>query len=105
MTTAPRRWGDYTEMTIDPDGETFWYLGEYSKNTGTTSGRWGTYIGSYSVCGLQPRGRPDPDAGTQADGDQHAACRPTPTNTPAPALHRLQQQRYTDQLAERHDVN
>lgn len=46
--TAPRRWGDYTGMTIDPDGETFWYLGEYSKDTGTTNGRWGTYIGSFS---------------------------------------------------------
>ncbi|MCP5100657.1 MAG: DNRLRE domain-containing protein, partial [Chloroflexi bacterium] len=50
--TAPRRWGDYTEMTIAPDGETFWYLGEYSKNTGTSSGRWGTWIASvnYGTC-------------------------------------------------------
>jgi hypothetical protein len=46
--SAPRRWGDYTEMTIDPDGATFWYLGEYSKITGTSNGRWGTYIGSFS---------------------------------------------------------
>ncbi len=42
-TSAPRRWGDYTGMTVAPDG-TFWYLGEYSKDTGTTSGRWGTWI-------------------------------------------------------------
>ena len=42
------RWGDYTGMTIDPDGETFWYLGEYSKNTLTSDGLWGTYIGSFS---------------------------------------------------------
>ncbi len=47
-TSAPRRWGDYTEMTIDPAGTTFWYLGEYSKNTGTTNGRWGTYVGSFT---------------------------------------------------------
>lgn len=47
-TSAPRRWGDYTEMTIAPDGKTFWYLGEYSKNTGTTNGRWGTYINSFT---------------------------------------------------------
>ncbi len=45
---TPYRWGDYTGMTIDPDGQTFWYLGEYSKNTGTSNGRWGTYIGSFS---------------------------------------------------------
>ena len=50
---SPRRWGDYTGMTIDPDGETFWYLGQYSKDTGTTNGRWGTYVGSFSFsdCG------------------------------------------------------
>lgn len=50
---APHRWGDYTGMTIDPDGQTFWYLGEYSKNTGNPDGRWGTYIGSfsYAACG------------------------------------------------------
>ncbi len=45
---APHRWGDYTGMTIDPDGVTFWYLGEFSKNTGTTQGRWGTNIGSFT---------------------------------------------------------
>lgn len=45
--SSPHRFGDYTEMTIAPDGITFWYLGEYSKNTGTTSGRWGNYIGSF----------------------------------------------------------
>jgi hypothetical protein len=57
---SPYRWGDYTAMTIAPDGTTFWYLGEYSKNTGTTYGRWGTYIGSFSypncvVTTLDPR--------------------------------------------------
>jgi hypothetical protein len=38
------RWGDYTGMAIDPDGVTFWYLGEYAKDTGTTDGRWGGYV-------------------------------------------------------------
>lgn len=51
----PYRWGDYTGMTIDPDGETFWYVGEYSKNTNTLDGRWGTYIGSFSYpCPAEP---------------------------------------------------
>lgn len=55
-TSAPRRWGDYTGMTIDPDGVTFWYLGEYSKNTGTANGRWGTYIAAMTLgtCGTTP---------------------------------------------------
>ena len=47
--SSPRRWGDYTGMTIDPNGERFWYLGEYSKNTGNDYGRWGTYISSFSL--------------------------------------------------------
>jgi hypothetical protein len=38
-------------MTIDPDGKTFWYLGEYSKDTGTNNGRWGTHIQSFSFAG------------------------------------------------------
>jgi hypothetical protein len=49
---SPHRWGDYTGMTIDPDGERFWYIGQYSKNTGTVNGRWGTYVAalSYGEC-------------------------------------------------------
>ena len=49
----PYRWGDYSGMTIDPDGQTFWYLGEYSKTTGNPSGRWGNFIGSFTfpACG------------------------------------------------------
>ncbi len=43
----PGRWGDYTGMTIGPDGSTFWYLGEYSKDI--ASGRnWGTWIAALS---------------------------------------------------------
>ncbi|MFB3111518.1 MAG: PKD domain-containing protein, partial [Gemmatimonadales bacterium] len=46
---------------IDPDGETFWYLGEYSKNTGTSNGRWGTYISSFSFnCDATPLEDTDP---------------------------------------------
>lgn len=47
--SSPRRWGDYTGMTVDPNGERFWYLGEYSKNTGNPSGLWGTHIASFSL--------------------------------------------------------
>lgn len=51
------RWGDYTGMTIDPDGQTFWYLGEYAKDNGNTVGNpdthWGTYIGSFSYPNCQ----------------------------------------------------
>lgn len=38
------RWGDYTGMTVDPDGCTFWYLGQYSDGGYFN---WGTHIGSF----------------------------------------------------------
>lgn len=44
------RWGDYTGMTVDPDGMTFWYLGEYSKVVGAGA-NWGTFIGSLTFAG------------------------------------------------------
>lgn len=43
--SPPYRWGDYTGMAIDPNGKSFWYLGEYSRNQSST--RWSTYIGEY----------------------------------------------------------
>ena len=77
--SGPYRWGDYTEMTIDPDGQTFWYLGEYSKDTGTSNGRWGNYIGSFTfpACSGTPQlpgkaSNPNPTDGATAvvlDGD------------------------------------
>ncbi len=70
-TSPPRRWGDYTEMTIDPTGTTFWYLGEYSKNTGTTQGRWGTYIGAFSYA-CNPGGNAAPVVTITAPADGSA---------------------------------
>jgi hypothetical protein len=45
---VPHRWGDYTGMTVDPDGLTFWYYGEYAP---TTSGSWGTFIRPLTFAG------------------------------------------------------
>jgi len=66
------RWGDYTAMTIDPDGKTFWYMGQYSKNTGTTNGRWGNFIApfSFASCGGTPPPEPlAPGQATDPDPD------------------------------------
>jgi hypothetical protein len=52
---SPHRWGDYTGMTIDPDGKTFWYAGQYSKITGIANRRWGIYIGSFEFDTCAPR--------------------------------------------------
>jgi hypothetical protein len=39
---AGGRWGDYFDMTVDPNNDTvFWYIGEVQNNSG-----WQTVIGS-----------------------------------------------------------
>ncbi|HWW54169.1 MAG TPA: hypothetical protein VNY84_10390, partial [Acidimicrobiales bacterium] len=46
------RWGDYTEMTVDPvDQCTFWYVNQYEAANGTFN--WSTRIGSFKFpsCG------------------------------------------------------
>jgi hypothetical protein len=47
------RWGDYSAMTIDPDGCTFWYTGEYYDAHPTTKAEddWLTRIGSFQLPG------------------------------------------------------
>ena len=41
---APNRWGDYTGMTIDPDGGRFWYVGQYAGETDNVFANWRTYV-------------------------------------------------------------
>ena len=45
------RWGDYSAMTIDPDGCTFWYTNEYYATPPTppnnSTNNWQTRIGSF----------------------------------------------------------
>jgi hypothetical protein len=47
------RWGDYSAMTIDPDGCTFWYTGEYYDAHPTTKleDDWQTRIASFQLPG------------------------------------------------------
>jgi hypothetical protein len=49
------RWGDYSAMTIDPDGCTFWYTNEYYNAHPTTlaGDNWLTRIGSFRLPGCQ----------------------------------------------------
>ncbi len=46
--TTYGRWGDYSAMSLDPDGCTFWYTNEYYV---TTSTNWQTRIGSFALPG------------------------------------------------------
>ncbi|HEY8205339.1 MAG TPA: fibronectin type III domain-containing protein [Pyrinomonadaceae bacterium] len=73
QTGTSSRWGDYSDITVDPvDDCTFWYTTEYYSTT--TSFNWRTRIGSFSFpgCGGAPTPTPTPTA------------TPTPTPTPTP---------------------
>jgi hypothetical protein len=54
--TTNSRWGDYTDMTVDPtDDCTFWYVNEYYTLAGQISSTagWQTRIGSFKLPGCQ----------------------------------------------------
>jgi len=42
---SSNRWGDYSAMSLDPDGCTFWFTNEYYATVG---GNWQTRIGSFN---------------------------------------------------------
>jgi hypothetical protein len=74
QTGTSGRWGDYSDMTIDPvDDCTFWYTQEYYATTASFA--WRTRIGSFKFpgCGGAPTPTPTPNP------------TPTPTPTPTPA--------------------
>ena len=55
------RWGDYTQMSIDPDGQTFWYTNEYQPFSGSFN--WRTRIASFTFgasCPINPASNPSP---------------------------------------------
>jgi uncharacterized repeat protein (TIGR01451 family) len=51
QTGTDSRWGDYSSMSVDPNGCTFWYTQEHYLGTGEFN--WGTRIGSFTLpnCG------------------------------------------------------
>ncbi len=56
QTTTNSRWGDYTDITVDPtDDCTFWYVNEYYTLAGQQSSPagWQTRIGSFQLPGCQ----------------------------------------------------
>src|ERR1044072_6176967 len=54
--TVNNRWGDYSAMTIDPDGCTFWYTNEYYDTQPTTLAQdnWKTRIGAFKFSPCTP---------------------------------------------------
>jgi hypothetical protein len=59
QTRTLNRWGDYSEVSIDPaDDCTFWYANEYLPSNGTFN--WSTRIGSFKFSGCTSSGSPPP---------------------------------------------
>jgi hypothetical protein len=55
--TGSNRWGDYSAMTLDPDGCTFWYTNEYANPADQTfDHRWMTKFGSFKFAACTPVG-------------------------------------------------
>src|SRR4051794_14812475 len=62
QTATNNRWGDYSDLTVDPvDDCTFWYTNEYYP-AGSSQFNWRTRIGSFKfpTCGGQPPPPPRP---------------------------------------------
>ncbi|HLG64256.1 MAG TPA: hypothetical protein VKY19_20090 [Ktedonosporobacter sp.] len=56
--TVSTRWGDYTDMTVDPtDDCTFWYVNQYYQVSSARG--WQTRIGSFSLPGCKGEGGDD----------------------------------------------
>ena len=80
QTGTSSRWGDYSDLTVDPvDDCTFWYTNEYYSTT--TSFNWRTRIGSFRFpgCGGAPTPTPTPTPTATP------TATPTPTPTPTPS--------------------
>ena len=63
QTATDSRWGDYSSMSVDPNGCTFWYTQEHQLGTGEFN--WGTRIGAFTLprCG-------DPQLGLSQSASQ-----------------------------------
>jgi hypothetical protein len=71
------RWGDYSAMSLDPDGCTFWYTNMYYAANGLDHH---TRIGSFKYSGCAPQ--PPPSFSPVPTASPTPA--PTPTHTPTP---------------------
>ena len=67
--TTSIRWGDYSSMTLDPDGCTFWYTTEYANPANqAANSRWLTKFGSINAFpGCTPVGAGGTVSGTVTD--------------------------------------
>jgi hypothetical protein len=78
----PFFWGFYTGMTIDPNGKTFWYLGEYSRLQPIS--RWSTWVGAFTWSGCDSGPTPTPTTTLTSTTTHTPTPETTPIGTPTP---------------------
>src|SRR4029077_9762030 len=71
------RWGDYSAMTLDPDGCTFWYTNEYYAVSGLNHH---TRIGSFRVPSCSPPPAASPTRPPPSPADPPAEPHPGPAD-------------------------
>jgi hypothetical protein len=72
------RWGDYSAMTVDPDGCTFWYTNEYYAASGLN---WQTRIGAFKFPSCTPvAGIAAPQVSAVAEGTEVGVFGRNPDN-------------------------
>jgi hypothetical protein len=81
--TESSRWGDYTEMSVDPyDDCTFWYVNEVAENVPFIP--WRTRIGSFALPYCGPTAITEPATGvTKTEATLHGAVNPHSQETTA----------------------
>ncbi|MEO1082688.1 MAG: hypothetical protein AAFY88_00440, partial [Acidobacteriota bacterium] len=55
----PLRWGDYTGATVGPDGQSLWYLGQWSASISGRPSNWSTHFREYTFPDSDTDGVPD----------------------------------------------
>ena len=87
--TLDHRWGDYSAMTLDPDGCTFWYTNEYYVTSGAN---FHTRIGSFRFPQCSPLTETPTPTNTPTltplgpSPTPTRTATPTPTRTPTPTV-------------------
>ncbi|WP_253157615.1 pre-peptidase C-terminal domain-containing protein [Stieleria tagensis] len=80
------RWGDYSGLAIDPDGETFWLYNEYA----TAGDNWNTFVGSFQVeAGVGTDRDVDTYQITLSSGQPIQLATRTPYDSPVDGLNQL----------------
>jgi hypothetical protein len=83
--SALNRWGNYSQVSVDPSDDSFWAFNQYARTRGSAfqseEGRWGTRWGNF-VAGASPSAPSQPDLAPSSDNGPSDSDNVTNDNTP-----------------------